>query len=83
MILDPLMFLVSVVLYIAGAYSLYLIFSGIRNKNDLHKETMNKDPHRFYQPFYSIFLPVKNEAKVVGRLWDKLVEQGYLKICMK
>jgi cellulose synthase/poly-beta-1,6-N-acetylglucosamine synthase-like glycosyltransferase len=79
MILDPLTFFISLVLYVAGAYSLYLLFSGLRNKEELHNQDLNRSSQSFYQPFYTIFVPVKNEAKVVGRLLDRLVGQDYPK----
>jgi cellulose synthase/poly-beta-1,6-N-acetylglucosamine synthase-like glycosyltransferase len=77
MILDPLAFLVSIILYIAGAYTFYIIFLGIYNKNRLHRENFYFELKHF--PYYSIIVPAKNEEKVIGRVLSKLVEQDYPK----
>lgn len=75
LILDPLAFLVSIILYIAGAYTFYIIFLGIHYKNQLHKE--NFYFQKTYFPYYSIIVPAKNEEKVIGRVLDKLLAQDY------
>ncbi|MGB9726972.1 MAG: glycosyltransferase [Nitrososphaeria archaeon] len=77
MILDPLAFLVSIILYIAGAYTFYLIFLGIYNRNQLHRESFYFKLKNF--PYYSIIVPAKNEERVIGRVLSKLVEQDYPK----
>jgi len=77
MFLDPLAFLVSLILYMAGAYTFYIIFLGIYNRNQLHKESLFF--HEGCFPYYSIIVPAKNEEKVIGRVLDNLVKQDYPK----
>lgn len=74
MILDPLALLISLILYVAGAYTFYIIFLGIYYKRQLHTENYFQNT---YFPYYSIIVPAKNEEKVIGRVLDKLVSQDY------
>ncbi len=76
MILDPLALLISLILYIAGAYTFYIIFLGIYYKRQLHTENYFQN---MYFPYYSIIVPAKNEEKVIGRVLGKLVSQDYPK----
>ncbi|MEM2074130.1 MAG: glycosyltransferase [Nitrososphaeria archaeon] len=75
MILDPLAFLISIILYIAGAYTFYIIFLGIYYKKQLHLEDYYFQ--NMYFPYYSIIVPAKNEEKVIGRILDRLISQDY------
>lgn len=79
MLLDFLLSIISIILFAASAYSLFLIFAGIFNKGKLHKEIRCKVPSVEFHPFYSVLIPAKNEGKVIGRLLDRLSRQDYPK----
>lgn len=76
-LVNILIVILFTIVYAWSSYNLLILIVGVRNQLAVKKKQNNDEAGTGYKPSFSIVIPVKNEAKLIGRLFKAVLEFRY------